>query len=234
MSATSMPRPSTVGAGRFRLRDRGWVVSRLDAGEPITALAGVHSRLLRAVRARADPDHQRPEGQEGRHPGPRLERAPVPGDHGGARRARPPAGHRLGQSSPRPATPWSCSPPASRCLSRLPARAAGAARPQHRRGDPQHHLDKPWSQYFCCMLSATGTSSAIIRSRPSAPAGRPQGRRHLRHRAGEGGATSGRWRVRPRYDYALQTLTELPYDRWREFDPEDACASTRCACTRSA
>jgi NitT/TauT family transport system substrate-binding protein len=25
-----------------------------------------------------------------------------------------------------------------------------------------------------------------------------------------------------RYDYALQTLTELPYDRWREFDPEDS------------
>ena len=24
-----------------------------------------------------------------------------------------------------------------------------------------------------------------------------------------------------RYDYALQTLTELPYARWREFDPED-------------
>ena len=27
---------------------------------------------------------------------------------------------------------------------------------------------------------------------------------------------------RQRYDYALQTLTELPYDRWREFDPEDS------------
>jgi NitT/TauT family transport system substrate-binding protein len=25
-----------------------------------------------------------------------------------------------------------------------------------------------------------------------------------------------------RYDYALQTLTEVRYDRWREFDPEDA------------
>jgi NitT/TauT family transport system substrate-binding protein len=24
-----------------------------------------------------------------------------------------------------------------------------------------------------------------------------------------------------RYDYALQALTEVPYDRWREFDPED-------------
>ena len=25
-----------------------------------------------------------------------------------------------------------------------------------------------------------------------------------------------------RYDYALQTLTELRYDVWREFDPEDS------------
>jgi NitT/TauT family transport system substrate-binding protein len=24
-----------------------------------------------------------------------------------------------------------------------------------------------------------------------------------------------------RYDYALQALTEVPYDRWREYDPED-------------
>ncbi len=25
-----------------------------------------------------------------------------------------------------------------------------------------------------------------------------------------------------RYDYALQTLTEIPYAEWREFDPEDS------------
>ena len=24
-----------------------------------------------------------------------------------------------------------------------------------------------------------------------------------------------------RYDYALEALTEVPYDRWREYDPED-------------
>ena len=24
----------------------------------------------------------------------------------------------------------------------------------------------------------------------------------------------------PRYDYALQTLTEVPYNKWREYDPE--------------
>jgi len=25
----------------------------------------------------------------------------------------------------------------------------------------------------------------------------------------------------PRYDYAAQTLKDVPYDRWREYDPED-------------
>ena len=25
----------------------------------------------------------------------------------------------------------------------------------------------------------------------------------------------------PRYDYALQTLQEIPYSRWREYNPED-------------
>ena len=28
-------------------------------------------------------------------------------------------------------------------------------------------------------------------------------------------------RFTDRYEYALQTLTELPYDKWREFDSED-------------
>jgi len=27
---------------------------------------------------------------------------------------------------------------------------------------------------------------------------------------------------RPRYDYALQALNEIPYDRWRDYDPEDS------------
>ena len=27
---------------------------------------------------------------------------------------------------------------------------------------------------------------------------------------------------RERYDYALQTIKELPYDRWREYDSEDS------------
>ena len=27
--------------------------------------------------------------------------------------------------------------------------------------------------------------------------------------------------VETRYDYALQTLREVPYNKWREYDPED-------------
>ena len=30
--------------------------------------------------------------------------------------------------------------------------------------------DKPWSQYFCCMASATGSSCAIIRRHQALPA----------------------------------------------------------------
>ena len=25
----------------------------------------------------------------------------------------------------------------------------------------------------------------------------------------------------PRYDYAVQTLSDVPFDKWREYDPED-------------
>jgi NitT/TauT family transport system substrate-binding protein len=83
-------------------------------------------------------------------------------------------------------------------------------------------VDRPWSQYFCCMLAG---NTDFIRNNPVAtkrvaravlkaadfcaadPAGAAQ-------RLVAGGFTE-------RYDYALQTLTDLPYDRWREYDPED-------------
>jgi NitT/TauT family transport system substrate-binding protein len=83
--------------------------------------------------------------------------------------------------------------------------------------------DKPWSQYFCCM---TFGNSEFVRGYPVAT------KRFLRailkaidlcaaepawaaQRLVDGGFTQ-------RYDYALQTLNEVPYDNWREFDPEDS------------
>jgi NitT/TauT family transport system substrate-binding protein len=83
-------------------------------------------------------------------------------------------------------------------------------------------VDRPWSQYFCCMLAG---NREYVRKYPVAT------KRVLRailkaadlcatepvraaRRLVDGGVT-------PRYDYALQTLSELPYDKWREYDAED-------------
>ena len=51
---------------------------------------------------------------------------------------------------------------------------------------------------------------AILKAADLAPASRRAAARQLV----DGGFT-------PRYDYALQTLNELPYDKWREYDAED-------------
>jgi NitT/TauT family transport system substrate-binding protein len=83
--------------------------------------------------------------------------------------------------------------------------------------------DKPWSQYFCCVLfgnrefvgnypvATKGVLRAILKATDLC-ATEPE-------RAAQGLIDGG---FAPRYDYALQTLTETPYDRWREFDPADA------------
>ena len=83
--------------------------------------------------------------------------------------------------------------------------------------------DKPWSQYFCCMAGRQQGLRPRSSGRHQAfPARHPQGHRHLRRRAGAGRATLVDGGFAERYDYALQTLTEMPYASWREFDPEDS------------
>jgi NitT/TauT family transport system substrate-binding protein len=83
-------------------------------------------------------------------------------------------------------------------------------------------VDRPWSQYFCCML---GASRQYARSNPVAT------KRALRAilKATDLCATDPAAAARrlvdrgfaARYDYALQTLRENSYDKWREYDPED-------------
>jgi NitT/TauT family transport system substrate-binding protein len=83
--------------------------------------------------------------------------------------------------------------------------------------------DKPWSDYFCCTVFG---NRDFVGAHPMAT------KRYLRallkatdlcaaepERAALGLIDAG---FTPRYDYALQMLTELPYDRWREFDAEDS------------
>jgi len=83
-------------------------------------------------------------------------------------------------------------------------------------------VDRPWSQYFCCMLAGSSdyvqhhpvATKRVVRAILKAadlcvsdPAG-------VARQLVAGGFTD-------RYDYALQTLRELPYDKWREYDAED-------------
>jgi NitT/TauT family transport system substrate-binding protein len=84
-------------------------------------------------------------------------------------------------------------------------------------------LDRPWSQYFCCVLAA---NRGYIRKYPIAT------KRVLRAivKAADLCASEPARVARqivdagftPSYDYALQTIKEIPYVRWREYNPEDA------------
>jgi NitT/TauT family transport system substrate-binding protein len=84
-------------------------------------------------------------------------------------------------------------------------------------------VDRPWSQYFCCALSGNRefvarypvATKRVIRAILKAAdlcASAPEQAARL---IVDGGFTE-------RYDYALQTLTENPYNAWREFDAEDS------------
>ena len=82
--------------------------------------------------------------------------------------------------------------------------------------------DKPWSQYFCCLVTSTkefvrkhpvATKRALRAFMKAADVCAFEPERVARLIADRGLA---------RYDYTLQTLKEIPYGKWREFDPEDA------------
>jgi NitT/TauT family transport system substrate-binding protein len=83
-------------------------------------------------------------------------------------------------------------------------------------------VDRPWSQYFCCMAAAntefvhkypiaTRRALRAILKATDVCAAEPQ--RVARMVVDRG--------ITDRYDYALETLKQLPYGVWRSYDPED-------------
>jgi NitT/TauT family transport system substrate-binding protein len=83
-------------------------------------------------------------------------------------------------------------------------------------------IDRPWSQYFCCMVAA---NREFVRQNPVAT------KRALRailkgdalcalepERSAKLLVNKG---ITTHYDYAVQMMKELPYGKWREYDPED-------------
>ncbi len=82
-------------------------------------------------------------------------------------------------------------------------------------------IDPPWSQHFCCMISATAD---YVNKYPVAT------KRVLRaiFKGADLCASNPSWVAQqmvdrgfvPSYDYAQQVLNDIRYDRWREYDAE--------------
>ena len=91
-------------------------------------------------------------------------------------------------------------------------------------------VDRPWSQYFCCMLLG---NADFIRRNPIAT------KRVVRAmmRATEICSAKPDWVAQrlvdrgftPRYDYARQGLDDVSYRSWREYDAEDTVRFLRAA-----
>ena len=83
-------------------------------------------------------------------------------------------------------------------------------------------VDRPWSQYFCCMLVGNGD---YVRKYPVAT-------KHVLRAILKGADLCASEPARvaqrlvdrgftDRYDYSFDALSGIPYGAWREYDPED-------------
>jgi NitT/TauT family transport system substrate-binding protein len=200
----------------------GKVIVQVDAGDPVVALTGVHVgcfELFGSDRVRSMRD------LKGKKVG-------VPSLHDSRYLFVASAVSYVGLD-PRQDIDWVTQPTAESLRlfteGRIDAVIGFPPEPQELRARQIGHVlvntavDRPWSQYFCCLLVA---SQRFVREYPVAA------KRALRailkgtdvcalepERAARFLVDKG---YTPRYDYALQTLQEIPYHRWREYDPEDA------------
>jgi NitT/TauT family transport system substrate-binding protein len=83
-------------------------------------------------------------------------------------------------------------------------------------------VDRPWSQYFCCVvvghrefvqkhpIAAKRAMRAILKATEICALEPERAARSLVNK-----------RFAQQYDYALQAMKDIPYAKWREYDPED-------------
>ena len=100
--------------------------------------------------------------------------------------------------------------------------------PQHLRTKGVSHVivnsaqDRPWSQYFCCMLAG---NPDFVRTKPVATKSVVRAMLRATDLCLSAPAKVARQIVdrgfAPNYDDAVQTLSDVPYGKWRDYDPED-------------
>jgi NitT/TauT family transport system substrate-binding protein len=83
--------------------------------------------------------------------------------------------------------------------------------------------DKPWSQYFCCGITA---NREFVRRHPVAAKRAVRALLKAADLCATGPETTARFLVdrgyAERYDYVVQALKEIPYRHWRTYSAEDS------------
>ena len=207
-------------------------VPLIDAGEPVTVLAGVHPGCFELF---ADPDIRNVIDLKGRTVG-------VPALGSSQHLFLASIAAYVGMD-PAKDIEWvtSTSPKPMQLFAdgKIDAFLGFPPEPQDLRARNVGHvivnstLDRPWSQYFCCLLAG---NRDFVRANPiatkrvlravlkSADLCVTEPGRVARHLV-DGGFTA-------RYDLALQALDEIPYGKWRDFDAEELDPLLRPAPTR--
>jgi NitT/TauT family transport system substrate-binding protein len=210
-----------TGAADVNMAFAAPLLIRVDAGEPVVLLGGVHVGCYELFA---------------------TERVHTITDLRGKKVAVPGLGssHHLYLSfivayvglDPRKDIDWVSAPPAEakRLLADggVDAYLGFAPDPQELRANGVGHvlvnssLDRPWSQYFCCIVAGNrefvakhpvATKRALRAILKAADICATEPGRVARFLVARGYA--------PSYEYALQTMREVPYQKWREYNPED-------------
>ena len=210
-----------AGEADMMMEFAGMIVSRIDAGDPLVALAGVHVgcfELFATERIQSFRD------LKGKTVAVLALGAPE---------------HLFLSSmaayvglNPRRDITWVSHPPeeSMRLLAegKVDGFLAFPPEPQELRAKQVGHVvvntatDRPWSEHFCCMLVANGgfvrkypraTKRALraILKATDACAWEPE---RVARFVTDKGFTS-------RFEYTLQALKEVPYNKWREYEPEN-------------
>jgi len=212
-----------VGSGQadFSVMFAGPLILGIDTGEPVVVLAGVHvgcfelfaTDRVRTIRDLKGRTVAVPALQSSQHVFLSSMAAHVGLD-------------------PRTDIRWATYPSAESIqrlmTGKIDAFLAFPPEPQELRAKKIGHVvvnsgvDRPWSQYFCCMIAGNrdfarkypGAAKRVVRAILKASevcALEPE--RAARAVLDKGYATS--------YEYALQTMHDVTYGKWRQYDPED-------------
>jgi NitT/TauT family transport system substrate-binding protein len=209
------------GIADFTMGGIAWWPSAIDSGAPLVVLAGIHAGCLELF------------GNGNVHSVRDLKGKRVAATEGGDDRLFISVLLSYVGIDPRRDVEWMMTPSFTEPLTmfvdgKVDAFLAFPPHPQELRARKIGHvilnttIDRPWSQYFCCMFAGNrdfvrkypiATKKVLRAFLEAADFCASDANRAARYMVNKGHVKD--------FEYAFALLTELPYNRWREADPED-------------